>query len=275
MFYNRGLAYRKVPEYSTLFQRYFIYLCETADEIVARTGNGVGIVCDFSGTTIANVDLDLLWFVVNAFERYPRSSSYLYVNNLPWLLIPVYNLVTSWFPEEYKRILCRGYTKDIKEMCGEENLPAYLEGQCPQDIHAAPNVCKQAREFGPAHDIPDKYTERLYELWGPYLGPASDSSSSKRGSKTSLRSNYSDRASVAPSVTLMDEEEWKYHYFEHSEGQAGSGNGELRASDDSKEPGIVLANNNNSNYDLMAEVNNGLREVNLNEDHNNNHNTVM
>lgn len=170
MFYNRGLAYRKVPEYSTLLQRFFIYLCETADEIVARTGRGVGICCDFSGSTIANVDLDLLWFVVNAFERYPRSSAYIYINNLPWYLIPLYNLVTSWFPEEYKRILCRGYTKDVKELVGEENLPAYLDGKSDLDIYATPDVCKSAREFGPENSIPYKYTKKLFETWGPYLG---------------------------------------------------------------------------------------------------------
>lgn len=108
MFYNRGKAYRKVPEYCELFLRFYIYLCEVADEQSAKTGRGVGVVVDCTETTLANVDLDLLWFVVCSFNRYPRAVEFLWVNNIPWLLIPVYNLVTSWFPEEYKRILCRG-----------------------------------------------------------------------------------------------------------------------------------------------------------------------
>ena len=126
------------------------------------------MVIDCTNIGIANLDLDLLRFIVTTFSQYyPKLFDSIIVHELPYLLTYVFKLVQSWLPEDDRKFFHLTTRKSLTNHIDKSQLPNFLlNGTNPArwDIVSKSSTVKilSATEFVTAAiAAPDTNNEKL------------------------------------------------------------------------------------------------------------------
>ena len=134
----RGKLYFTVNEWMDVYQDITRFVLESFD----RTCGRGTIVLDLRDVTLANVDHNILYFLINTtVQHYPQLFSSLWYYETPWLLKPVVSLISLALPDRLAaKIIRLNYKEAVKIMDGKnELLPDFMGGkrQLPISIPAA------------------------------------------------------------------------------------------------------------------------------------------
>lgn len=148
------------------------YLVELEDRLTGP----ITCVVDFTGTSWANADLDLLFFTLNVLNRYmPSVVRRVLILELPWIFRTVFKAIQRFLPGDqgqYLEVVSR--QELIDRYVALENLPDYLGGHCQQPYRgwaqAAPGS-QSCIEFGiknyPHYTV--RQMTRLARIFLPFL----------------------------------------------------------------------------------------------------------
>lgn len=136
--YMRIRMNQKIPIVQEFLKAFLFRTIEEADK--AASGKGIVLVFDLQGAGINNVDMDLLFFVINTLVNYyPKGLSYMLVHELPWFLQSFWHIAKKWLSEDHKDLVKFSNSRTIYEYVTEENLPDFLGGICKRDYRKLPS----------------------------------------------------------------------------------------------------------------------------------------
>ena len=157
----RGKFHRKIPEWAELLKLYSSYFYELADKTLE--GRSMGLVIDFNGTGIRNFDLDYNIHVLELFTKYfPMSCSFVYLNDVSWLMKPGMSLLLKVVPSKYQKIVKFTTQKSLLEILGSEHLPFFLGGTAKCELFV-PSDAPSIDEVAERHGISKESTQKLKE----------------------------------------------------------------------------------------------------------------
>lgn len=90
------------------------------------------VVClmDMTDTGIANMDLDLIKFIVTCFVQYfPSYLAYLLIFDMPWLFNAIWQVIRKMLSEQERKFVIFVTKSNIKEYIGEEQLFTHMGGK--------------------------------------------------------------------------------------------------------------------------------------------------
>ncbi|XP_053201677.1 motile sperm domain-containing protein 2-like [Panonychus citri] len=160
MIYIRGKLHRKISEWSELHKKFFVYMINKLDK--EKSGHGYAAFWDCEGAGLANVDIEMLSFMVTTISCYfPYGLEYVLLHELPWVLNAIYNLAKSWVPEHYQRLAIFINRFNLNDYIEPENLPDYLNGTCTKNYRNVPEGAPSARECESRYHLPENSAYKL------------------------------------------------------------------------------------------------------------------
>jgi len=124
--------------------------------------NGFSVFWDCQGAGLANVDMDILSFMVKTItNNFPLGLTHVYIYELPWILQAVLSLVRSWIPEYYLNAIVLVKKNDLLDYFDINKLPPYLNGKCEKKCSAVPKNCPTAEQIGALNGISGSNVKKL------------------------------------------------------------------------------------------------------------------
>ncbi|RWS09143.1 motile sperm domain-containing protein 2-like protein [Dinothrombium tinctorium] len=160
MIYLRGKLHRKLPDWTELFKKFFVFIIDTVDKKMG--GKRYAVFWDCEGAGLQNVDFDMLSFMTKVVSSYfPYGLEYVLLHELPWVLHTIYNLARSWVPEHYQRLARFANRSQITDWIDIKNLPDYLNGECQIDYRKPPEGAPSAKEAQVKYNLNSNAASRL------------------------------------------------------------------------------------------------------------------
>lgn len=184
--YVRAKLYdKKLSCIQDLFQRYIIHIANRVDD--ERDGRGWSIVFDCSGTGMANMDVNMLLFMLNeVIPHLPKGLNYVLIYELPWLLSKIVNTTIACLPSEYKKLAKTASKKDIHNWIAKDALPDFMGGTSDINYRRSPKGCRSFDEMAVDLKLSEKDLAMIKKIYQPYLDEA-DEAMAQRRSKTMRR----------------------------------------------------------------------------------------
>ena len=119
---------------------------------------------------MANLDLNLLKFIVKTFsEYYPKLFDSIIIHELPFLLQYVFKLVQSWLPAEDRKFFHLSKKDNLSFYVQSKYLPSFLNGTCQESWNSIPDEgVLPAKEFvskyGSQFEIKEEAADKLQFL---------------------------------------------------------------------------------------------------------------
>lgn len=171
--YLRVRLHRKIKELEKFVKLYMMHIINKAD--MSTNGKGLTVVFDCSGAGISNLDMDIVWFLVDALIKYyPYGMKNILVHDMPWILSSAWTIIKGWMPEEYRDKVKFTSKKNITEYIAPENLPYYLGGLSSANYHKVPKGCRPAAEIAPEQGLNEKEVKKMLKTFQPYLDEAEE-----------------------------------------------------------------------------------------------------
>lgn len=183
--YIRAKLYdKKLSCIQDIFQRYIIHIANRVDE--ERDGRGWAIIADCSGAGLANMDVNMLLFMLNEIiPHLPKGLNYVLIYELPWLLSKIVNTAIACLPSEYKKLSKTASKKDIHNWVAKDALPDFMGGTCDINYRRAPKGSETFEEMAAAGKI--KLTEKdlslIRKIYQPYLDEADEAMAARSQSR--------------------------------------------------------------------------------------------
>lgn len=186
--YVRAKLYdKKLSCIQELFQHYIIHIANRVDE--ERDGRGWSIVFDCSGTGMANMDVNMLLFMLNeVIPHLPKGLNYVLIYELPWLLSKIVNTTIACLPSEYKKLAKTASKKDIHNWVAKEALPDFMGGTSDINYRRAPKNARTFEEMAADLKLSDKDLAAIRKIYQPYLDEA-DEAMARRSKNMRRRSS--------------------------------------------------------------------------------------
>lgn len=184
--YVRAKLYdKKLSCIQELFQHYIIHIANRVDN--ERDGRGWSIIFDCSGTGMANMDVNMLLFMLNeVIPHLPKGLNYVLIYELPWLLSKIVNTTIACLPSEYKKLAKTASKKDIHNWVSKEALPDFMGGTCDINYRRAPKNARSFEEMAAELKLSEKDLASIMKIYQPYLDEA-DAALAQRRSKNMRR----------------------------------------------------------------------------------------
>lgn len=171
--YLRVRLHRKIKELEKFVKLYMMHIINKAD--FAMNGKGLTVVFDCSGAGISNLDMDIVWFLVDALIKYyPYGMKNILVHDMPWILSSAWTIIKGWMPEEFRDKVKFTNKKTITEYIAAENLPYYLGGTSKRNYHQVPKGCRPAAEIAPEQGLNEKEVKKMLKTFQPFLDEAEE-----------------------------------------------------------------------------------------------------
>lgn len=178
--YVRSKLYdKKLTCTQELFQRYLLHIANRVDE--ERDGRGWAMVCDCSGTGLAQMDVNMLLFMLNdIIPHLPKGLNYVLIYELPWLLNKIVNTTIACLPNEYRKLAKTATKKDIHNWIAKDCLPDFMGGTCDINYRRNPKNCRSFDEMGPELGLSEKDLKAIRKTYQPYLDEADEAMASRK-----------------------------------------------------------------------------------------------
>ncbi|KAI1286639.1 Motile sperm domain-containing protein 2 [Halotydeus destructor] len=138
LLYMRIRLIKKSSELEEHMKRFLLYKINVIDSLASKLQSW-GVVFDCSGIGFANVQLDMMRFLITTLREYfPCGVKYICVYEIPWILTGVQKVVFAMVPEEAKQLVQFKNKKNITSLIAKEHLPDYMGGSCRVNYHAVP-----------------------------------------------------------------------------------------------------------------------------------------
>jgi hypothetical protein len=158
LIFTRAKYHTKINEWHELIKMKESFLYETMDQKL--DGRSVGIILDLEGCGIRNFDLDYTMFMFELFSRYyPMTCSFLYVNEVSWIMRPGISLLMKIVPKKYQKQVKFTTKKQLHQLVGKEYLPFYLGGTAAMEV-VVPSDCPSLDEVAERHGISKEALEQ-------------------------------------------------------------------------------------------------------------------
>ena len=146
--YMRFKVYKKLDILVEPIQRFVVYNMNKLDELGGRERSWA-VLFDTRGAGIAQVDFDMLIFLVKTVKQYyPWGLKYVAIYELPWLLQGAWKITQNVLPEDATRLFKFYDRNSIKELIDVKDLPDFMDGECTDDYRAVPDGCQPAEVIG-------------------------------------------------------------------------------------------------------------------------------
>lgn len=143
MIYMRTRRHRKMKLVEEWQKKFILYHVNKVDRVVG--GKGLAIVFDCKGTGLSNLDMDILWFLLESMVKFfPAGLSYIVVYDLPWVLNSVWSMIRAWLPAEYKELIRFVSKEEMFSYVDKDKLPRYMGGTCARNMCLPPKECLPA-----------------------------------------------------------------------------------------------------------------------------------
>lgn len=184
--YVRAKLYdKKLTCIQELFRHYIIHIANRVD--MERDGRGWSMIFDCSGTGMANMDVNMLIFMLNeVIPHLPKGLNYVLIYELPWLLSKIVNTAIACLPSDYKKLAKTASKKDIHNWVAKENMPDFMGGTCDINYRREPKGCRSFRDMAPELKLSDKELDLIEKIFKPFLEEA-DEAIAERKSKSMRR----------------------------------------------------------------------------------------
>lgn len=187
--YVRAKLYdKKLSCIKELFQHYIIHIANRVDE--ERDGRGWSIIFDCSGIGYANMDPNMLLFMLNeVVPHLPKGLNYVLVYELPWLLGKIVDTTIACLPSEYKKLSKTATKKDLHNWVAKESLPDFMGGTCDINYRRSPKGCRSFEEMAADLKLSEKDLDAIKRIYQPYLDEADEAMAKRRGKNLRRRSS--------------------------------------------------------------------------------------
>jgi len=187
--YVRAKLYdKKLTCIQELFQHYIIHIANRVDN--ERDGRGWSIIFDCSGTGLANMDVNMLLFMLNeVIPHLPKGLNYVLIYELPWLLSKIVNTTIACLPSEYKKLAKTASKKDIHNWVSKDALPDFMGGTCDINYRRSPKGCRSFEEMASELKLSEKDLAAIKKIYQPYLDEADEAMAARRGKNLRRRSS--------------------------------------------------------------------------------------
>lgn len=185
--YVRAKLYdKKLTCIQELFQHYIIHIANRVDN--ERDGRGWSIIFDCSGTGMANMDVNMLLFMLNeVIPHLPKGLNYVLIYELPWLLSKIVNTTIACLPSEYKKLAKTASKKDINNWVAKESMPDFMGGTCDINYRRAPKNARSFEEMAEKLKLSEKDLNAIRKIYQPYLDEADEALAARRHGGKNLR----------------------------------------------------------------------------------------
>uniref|UniRef100_H2YJZ6 CRAL-TRIO domain-containing protein n=1 Tax=Ciona savignyi TaxID=51511 RepID=H2YJZ6_CIOSA len=96
----------------------------------AEPGKHITFVLDVSKSSLANVDLGGIRFLLACFTTYfPDMLEKILILEMPWIMNTIWKVVKQWMTEEQRKRTLFCSFKDVKQYIDEENCLKYMGGK--------------------------------------------------------------------------------------------------------------------------------------------------
>lgn len=189
MIYVRAKLYdKKLSCIQELFQHYIIHIANRVDE--ERDGRGWAMVFDCSGTGMANLDVNMLLFMLNeVIPHLPKGLNYVLIYELPWLLSKIVNTTIACLPGEYKKLAKTASKKDIHNWIAKEALPDFMGGTCDINYRRAPPNSRNFEDMAAELKLTEKDLSAIRKIYQPYLDEAEEAIAIRKSKNVRRRSS--------------------------------------------------------------------------------------
>lgn len=186
--YVRAKLYdKKLSCIQELFQHYIIHIANRVDE--ERDGRGWSIIFDCSGTGMANMDVNMLLFMLNeVIPHLPKGLNYVLIYELPWLLSKLVSTTIACLPSEYKKLAKTASKKDIHNWVAKDALPDFMGGTSDINYRRAPKNSRTFEEMAAELKLSEKDLASIKKIYQPYLDEA-DEAMARRSKNMRRRSS--------------------------------------------------------------------------------------
>lgn len=187
--YIRAKLYdKKLTCIQELFQRYVMHIVNRVDN--ERDGRGWSMVFDCSGLGMANMDVNMLLFMLNeVIPHLPKGLNYVLIYELPWLLSKIVNTTIACLPSEYKKLAKTASKKDINNWIAKEALPDFMGGTCDINYRRSPKGSRTFDELATTLQLNEKDLIAIKKIYQPYLDEADAAMAQRRGKTLRRRSS--------------------------------------------------------------------------------------
>lgn len=123
----------------------------------SRSSIGWFVLCyDCTGITLANVDMDLLKFLVDLMlNYYPKYCRYCLLHNLPWLFRSIWALVRSWLPQDARESVHLTDKKQLTNFIDVNQLPKTLRSSDEVNENSSEGTFKLPENWSEMKNIDD------------------------------------------------------------------------------------------------------------------------
>lgn len=80
-------------------------------------------------------------------DRFPLSSRQILIAGLPWVLMPVFKLLSSVIPASHAAAIKLINLEDLNQYIDESQVPSSIGGTSKTKFQVVPDKCKRASEF--------------------------------------------------------------------------------------------------------------------------------
>lgn len=187
--YIRSKLYdKKLTCIQELFQHYVIHIANRVDN--ERDGRGWSMIFDCSGTGLANMDVNMLLFMLNeVIPHLPKGLNYVLIYELPWLLSKIVNTTIACLPSEYKKLAKTASKKDIHNWVAKDCLPDFMGGTCDINYRRAPKNSKSFEEMAEQLKLSEKDIGAIMKIYQPYLDEADEAMARRKKGNLRRRSS--------------------------------------------------------------------------------------
>lgn len=187
--YIRAKLYdKKLSCIQELFQHYVIHIANRVDN--ERDGRGWSMIFDCSGTGLANMDVNMLLFMLNeVIPHLPKGLNYVLIYELPWLLSKIVNTTIACLPSEYKKLAKTASKKDIHNWVAKECLPDFMGGTCDINYRRAPKNSRSFEEMAEQLKLSEKDINAIMKIYQPYLDEADEAMARRKKGNLRRRSS--------------------------------------------------------------------------------------
>ena len=151
LMFTRGKYHTKINEWHELIKMKESFFYEVMDQKLE--GRSVGLILDLNGCGIRNFDLDYTMHVLDLFSKYyPMTCTFLYVNEVSWIMRPGISLLMKIAPKKYQKQVKFTTNKQLHQLIGKEFLPFYLGGDADLEV-VVPSECPSLDQVAERHGI--------------------------------------------------------------------------------------------------------------------------
>ena len=169
--YLRVRLHRKIKELETHIKSFMMHIVNKVD--MACNGKGLTVVFDCSGAGLTNLDMDLIWFLVDSLIKYyPYGMEHILVYEMPWILSSAWTIIKAWMAVEFRDKIKFVSRKTITDFIANDHLPYYMGGTCPTDYHHVPKGCRPAEVIAQEKGISEKDVKKIMKSFKPFLEEA-------------------------------------------------------------------------------------------------------